>query len=379
MAALAPGLALGGVLSLPGLLPALALDRGVAPETTAEAARIYVFERLPHHLAPATLPADEFARRCIRFGLLVVAFAALASWLSRTAASSRRSTSSGAAPREPANPTPPARSPGARGGPASSSQGAGAGANGFDPQAMRRVMRFAAMALASNCVGLSIELLLANEPLAAARWLRYYWFRQADVVIPAATALAATCLAIDGMRRRRSWATPAAAAVLLLCAMHLVRIAVDRVGHPAPPAVARVSNVEAWIDVCTWIRDHAPPDAVCLIPRHAQSFKWYAHRADAVNWKDIPQSAVGVVEWWRRLADIYPTVDTGEGPIVLGSPEQWGARRASAVALRYGADYIVARSEPVLGLREVYSSGIDDPEGGYAIYVPERTSAADAP
>src|SRR5690606_16712555 len=51
-----PGLLIGGLLSLPGLLPALALERNTDPAIAQEAARIYVFDRLPHHLAPLTLP-----------------------------------------------------------------------------------------------------------------------------------------------------------------------------------------------------------------------------------------------------------------------------------------------------------------------------------
>ncbi len=339
--ALVPGLLLGGVLALPGLAPALALDRGASPEDSAKAARIYVFERLPHHLAPATLPADEFRRRSVRFGILVAAFAAIAVWLSK---SQRKNET-----------------------------------HEFNAHGVARIMRFATMTLLGNCIGLLIELLLADQPLTAARVLRYYWFRQADVIVPAATALAAACLAIDLTRRSWPYAKLAVALASLMCLAHLMHIAVDRVQNPAPPAVARMGNVDAWIDACEWIRDHAPPDAICLVPRHAQAFKWYAERADVVNWKDVPQNAVGVVEWFRRIKDIYPTIETPDGPTILGSPEQWGARRANSIARRYGADYIIARSEPPLGLREVFASGIDDPEGGYAIYIPDDAPASPAP
>jgi hypothetical protein len=340
---LLPGLALGGMLSLAGLLPALAMDRDATPAQADEAAQIYVFERLPHHLAPATLPAEEFARRAMRFGALVIAFAALAIALanaaSRTAARSE---------------------PGPHGGPAS--------AEHYSRPAIARIMRFAALALLGNCIGLAIELLLAGRPAAAARLLRYYWFRQADVIVPAAVALAAACVAMNLQRREKPWAKLVAALAVLACTSHLAWIAVVRYRNPAPPAVERMENSPAWLAACDWIREHAPPDAVCLIPRQAQSFKWFTERADVVNWKDVPQDAVGVIEWRRRLKDVFPTIETDEGPKVLGSPEQWSETRVRDVAQRYGARYVIARSDPPLGLRQVFVSGDGNERGGYAIY-----------
>jgi hypothetical protein len=56
--------------------------------------------------------------------------------------------------------------------------------------AVARVMRFAAFALAGALAGLAIEIALKNDPLAAARILRYYWFRQVDVALPLAIAIA---------------------------------------------------------------------------------------------------------------------------------------------------------------------------------------------
>jgi hypothetical protein len=329
--AILPSLILGGILALPGLLPVLALDRGATPEQTDEAARIYVFERLPHHLAPLELPADEFQRKAFRFAALVTAFAALAIWLVRGANASSRDQD-------------------------------------WSYANLRRLFRFATMALIGNCIGLGIEIVLKNHPTAAARLLRYYWFRQADVIVPAAVALGAACLALHLRQRSLPWARLATAAATLLCAGHLMQIAVDRLQHPAPPALSRTDDPPAWLAACDWIREHAAPDAVCLIPRGAQSFKWYAQRADVANWKDIPQDAVGVVAWRRRLEDVFPTVEGPAGPTILSSPEKWGPVRALELAQRYGAKYIVAKSDPALGLREVYATSSNPMGGGYTIY-----------
>lgn len=74
-----PGLCCGGLLSLIGLLPALALDAGASADTLREAHRIYVFERLSHHLVPSTLSWTFL----LRFGLLAalwISFGRLSLW-----------------------------------------------------------------------------------------------------------------------------------------------------------------------------------------------------------------------------------------------------------------------------------------------------------
>jgi hypothetical protein len=346
---LLPALAIGGLLSMPGLIPALALDWGVAPNQAAEAARIYVYERLPHHLAPTEQSPEDFARRARRFGVLVIAFASLVVWRSRH---------------------PPMSS-------ATSSD-----ARRSESDALTRIMRFAALALVGSCIGLCIAILGAHAPERAAMWLRFYWFRQADVMVPAAVALAAVSLLLQA---QRSASQPSAkraqlalVTAMLLCSAYVARIALDRVRSDAPPALGRTENPAAWVAACEWIRDHAPPDAVCLIPRQAQSFKWYAERADVVNWKDVPQDAAGVIEWHRRIRDVYPTISGPDGPLVLNSPEQWGARRVLDVARRYHASYVIARSEPPLGLREVYSAASPDNGVGYSVYAVAIRGSANA-
>jgi hypothetical protein len=56
-----------------------------------------------------------------------------------------------------------------------------------------------------------------------------------------------------------------------------------------------------WLDVCQWIDQHLPPDAVVQSPTNGWAFKWFARRAEYVAYKDCPQDAAGIVEWNRRL------------------------------------------------------------------------------
>ncbi len=56
---------------------------------------------------------------------------------------------------------------------------------------------------------------------------------------------------------------------------------------------------------CEWVVDSGkiPPGARFLTPRMAQTFKWYTGHSEVATWKDIPQDAQELVQWWARLQD----------------------------------------------------------------------------
>src|SRR6185295_11471036 len=56
-----------------------------------------------------------------------------------------------------------------------------------------------------------------------------------------------------------------------------------------------------WLDACRWIDQHLPAEALVHTPHKEWSFKWDAHRAEYVAFKDCPQDAAGIVEWNTRL------------------------------------------------------------------------------
>ncbi len=67
-----PGLLVGGLISLIGLWPGMALTEGASREIADEAHRLYVYERLPHHLWPAHIArrrrssSSDFCCSCVR-------------------------------------------------------------------------------------------------------------------------------------------------------------------------------------------------------------------------------------------------------------------------------------------------------------------------
>jgi hypothetical protein len=129
-----------------------------------------------------------------------------------------------------------------------------------------------------------------------------------------------------------------------------------------------LERVEDWQDACAWIREHAPPDALFLIPRTGYSFKWYAERADVANYKDVPQDAESVIAWRRRCADVFLTIDIDGKPTLLSFPDQLGVKRLRELARKYGATHVLARRYPPLDMKVVYPEKGQRTECYYTVY-----------
>jgi hypothetical protein len=307
-------LAVGALLALVGIVPALMLTSNEPPGIIAEASRIYVFERLPHHLALLRLPADEVTQRLLRHGGLLVGLALLAVATTTRAANRDAEVSAARA---------------------------------------RRIALFAWGAAWLAIIGLVIELMLWNHPLVAARLQRYYWYRLSDFAAPMAVALLLTRAVAIGLERRRAWSPWLLTAALVFAGWHLADKARQRMLNPVPPADAKMRDLPAWIEACEWIAANTPEDALFLTPRLNLTFKWRAGRAEVVNRKDIPQDARSIIEWHQRLREIYYTEIEGVERS-LDSIGLFGAERVRELALKYGASYALMDRTQLVSLPHVY-------------------------
>ncbi len=137
------------------------------------------------------------------------------------------------------------------------------------------------------------------------RLLKFYPFRLADVLLPAAASITLAGLAARGLQNgplpklslarkhaeRRWWLLFGG-----LLAFSLAYPAVDR--NPSRMSESQLSD---WRDVCRWIRENTPKDTVVWTPRRSWAFKWYAERAEYVSRKDCPQDPAGILEWNNRM------------------------------------------------------------------------------
>jgi hypothetical protein len=301
-----------------GFVPAVMLTAGVPAEVQAEAARVYVVDRLPHHLLPRTFHEGFISRHLLAIGLWAVVTAGL---------------------------------------PASAVQ--------------RRITVVTLAAVGCSGLGWLIGLSEATAPDSAYQLLRYYWFRLGDVLVP--LSLAAVTVAALWPAPLSAGATEAAAgrlpdhyrrglrwSVLGLLLLDLVA----QSGHWPLPGRQRTARGDkhvaaaAWQDVCEWIRANTPPTAQFLTPRGAASFSWRAERPEVVSWKNIPQDPAGIVAWRQRILDCFSPDGSLRG--MARSTVSLGQQRLEGVARRYRASYIVAPQASVaeagLPLRPVYAN-----------------------
>jgi hypothetical protein len=118
-----------------------------------------------------------------------------------------------------------------------------------------------------------------------------------------------------------------------------------------PPADWDVAALEDYQAICRWVAVQTPADALFIVPRLSQSFRWHTGRAEVVTRKDLPQDAASIVEWWRRLTRIYGRDDTQ--PPWHDALAEMDAGRLVELGHEFGADYIVTSARPPLALKRV--------------------------
>lgn len=283
---------LGGfLLSLPGLIPSLALNWGVDPQIVSEANQIYVFQRLAHHLAPSEFPPVYLCR----FMLLLLALLAL-----------DRST--------------PMDSP------------------------CHRLRMFVVGAIAIMAAGMLINVLVPFDKALAAGLLRFYWFRLSDVAVPLAIAMFGARYVMGALRTQPRWGKCALGVGIMIAGVHVGWYAIMRPFPRLPRAdQGRVYDYSAWRRACAWVvkEGNVPPDASFITPIMSQTFKWYTGRSEVVTWKEVPQDARSIVQWSQRMHEIYYTGTDEPGKRWYGSLGWLGAERLRRLAAEYQAEYVL--------------------------------------
>lgn len=311
------GLAIGGLCSLVGLLPALALTSSTSAELNDAANTIYVLQRLPHHLVFWAFPPVQLLMFC---GLALI-------WLVTLARL----------------------------------------ADSNDPNTHRHArstliqLVHASLGLSAVGLGLSLSVLFVESwNSTAVSLLRYYWFRTADVFLSIGVVLIGSSL-VSSLRSasevggywssdQNGWLPLTRSATIGLALLCLVweggRVYQQAIIDPRPNADKASLPIDQdrertqaifqhWRNVCHWIQLHTPHDALFITPRSQQTFKWYAHRSEVVNWKDIPQDSRGLLDWQQRVLDCAPLWSSDFG-IAIQDPVA-----IHELALKYNADYLV--------------------------------------
>ena len=314
----------GGAISLLGLLPAVWLTLGVSPKESLIGAKIYTYQRISHHL----LPSNFMMQWYIRHGVLVIGM--LAGFIF-------------AKPRS---------------------------------RAAFNIVQWFAIGCASIAVcGLMIGALPAVAPDLSAKLLRYYWFRLTDAIVPLAFGITVAQLLLEHTNARRL----VGLGCLIIATGLVMASAYQRASLAVPPSAShrllgydvgasveqQRQTFQDWIAVCQWARHATPEDELFLTPRHQQTFKWYAHRAEVVNWKDVPQDASSLITWKRRFDKVFPSRNYGRSR----TPIRYDMLRSYRD--EYGVRFMIVdqriRRGAALPLVKVYPIG-KEANATYAVY-----------
>jgi len=330
-----PAMVGGFLLSLPGLVPAILLNRGVDPAIAREATTIYVFDRLPHHLVFHRFEHLYMARQL----LLLITWVRIA-WLQRHDAR------------------------------------------------LRTLHLFVLGTVLMGVCGIVIDQSLLWHRELAARLLRYYWFRLSDTMLAIGVALA---LLNELSRREKShhklYTTflsllvigVGVEAAVTVWSRHELRLP-GAFLQPKPTQVAPADGMQPepkapelspqqmfaqWQQVCGWIERETPRQACFLTPRRQQTFHWYAQRREVVNWKDVPQDAAGLMKWKHAMEDIYPRSTFSRDLAAHRDAE------LLALARKYGATHILldrTRAHRSLALPRIYPN-VRGQNAAYEVYL----------
>ena len=257
----------GVILVAVGALPPLLADFTADPSIKAEASKIYVQGRISHHLVFNAFTASRVAG----FTLLLCIFAVVGSRLAH-----------------------------------------------FDTQTKTSWQRLFGFAIGSLCISFG-GLMLSGVSEQESFWaessfglLRFYWFRMADFAVPCVTSLGLIAL-LQLLWRRGMLGRGIAIASGIVIAATIGWIDIDRHSDLRPRADRAalpdypdsedrtMATYRNWLRVCEWIKNNTSRDAMFITPDQQQTFKWYAQRAEVVNWKDVPQDAQAMVDWSSRV------------------------------------------------------------------------------
>jgi uncharacterized protein DUF6798 len=119
--------------------------------------------------------------------------------------------------------------------------------------------------------------------------------------------------------------------------------------------LVRTSNLLSGVDpgvaeLCAWEAAHTAQEALFLTPPQEDELRLRCQRAIVVDWKSNPAVPSEVLEWYKRIEDV-----TGRRPFRreadLDGYQELDASRVASLRQRYGIDYVVVeRGHEISGL-----------------------------
>lgn len=143
--------------------------------------------------------------------------------------------------------------------------------------------------------------------LPGATWraalLKFYPFRLVDVLLPVVVAIELSHALAIGLITTESppGTRPRMRFACVLVAVGLPLLTTWCMPYSDRPASQMDPDRETdWRAICQWLKANVGEEALLWAADERWAVKWYAERAEYVNYKDCPQDGVGLLEWQRR-------------------------------------------------------------------------------
>ena len=286
--------------SLLALAPALPLVLGGDTELSREADRLLLTQRVGHHTDPLLFPTKAY----VYYGLLLLAWFGL--WVSQS-----------------------------------------------QPRQFKIVQQFVAASLVIAAVGMVIgwwpEVMNAErlDPLRV--WLlKFYPFRLADLALPFGVALLIASR-FEGEGEFADASQQNVVTGIALVAAWMVTLSLPALD--ANPSGMSAEDYAAWKQVGRWVRENTPEEALIATANEDWGIKWFADRPEYVNFKDCPQDAAGVVEWWRRRQSLVTWSRSSKGDGSISADDLWKLHEST------GIDYLIVSRYGPFDVEPVYRHG----------------------
>jgi hypothetical protein len=192
------------------------------------------------------------------------------------------------------------------------------------------------------------------------RFLQYYPFRFADIMLPLNACLLFACaLQVSFRGNKARWV------LAVCCSLLLTWIVIPQLDIFQSefrelslfPNEQQGVNPE-WKDLCNWVRSNTPKEAIVVSPPvEFDNFTWLAERPIIAKYKLV--AANNIIEWYDRLRDLSGDFRGINHLRSFGKQLSEGYNRltteqAEALMAQYQASYLVTRIEHRLELPVAY-------------------------
>jgi hypothetical protein len=204
------------------------------------------------------------------------------------------------------------------------------------------------------------------------RLLQYYPFRLGSIMLPLNTYLVFACALEQTFtsRTRRVFLLVCIVVLSWLCSLQALSLSEQLQDLRQFPSADQEVDPQ-WKDMCAWVRNHTPQNAIVVSPPvELSNFTWLAQRPTIAKFKLLPQTKAQILTWYERLGDLSGDLalwlnrtskNATKGEIERSLSNGYNhltTAQAEELMVKYGADYLITSIEYPLELPIAYQNSL---------------------